>query len=242
MLHLDDPDHKRIRGLVSKAFNRRAVDALRPRIRDIASGLLDDLAGQGGVGLISAFAVPLPIIVIAEMLGVGAGDLDQFRRWSDARAQIFNPARTPEQTVEMSGALASLIDYFLRVADQRRREKGSDLISQLVSAEENGNRLTSREIALTCNLLLVAGNLTTIDLIGNMILALLRHPEQLAKLRENPALIPDAVEETLRYDRRANQSRGGLPGASGYGDNRGGRVDFGVAAGSRARSCPACQT
>jgi cytochrome P450 len=200
MLHLDDPDHKRIRGLVSKAFNQRAVDALRPRIRDIASGLLDALAGQSEVELVSRFAAPLPIIVIAEMLGVGAADLDQFRRWSDARAHIFNPARTPEQTSELASAQAGLIDYFLGAADQRRRARGSDLISALVSAEEEGKRLTSREIALTCNLLLVAGNLTTTDLIGNVILALLRHPDQLARLRADQRLIAEAVEETLRYD------------------------------------------
>jgi cytochrome P450 len=200
MLNLDDPDHKRLRALVSQAFNQRSIDAWRPRIRVIAEGLLDAFADRVSFDLIAGFAVPLPIVVIAEMLGVDPGDMAQFKRWSDARVLFFNPVRTPEQTAELRAAGLELNDYFARAIDARRGCRGEDLISLLVAAEEAGDRLSAREIAITCNLLLIAGNLTTTDLIGNGVLALLRHPDQLANLCAHPELVPDAVEETLRYD------------------------------------------
>jgi cytochrome P450 len=200
MLQLDDPDHKRIRGLVSQAFNQRAVDAFRPRIRAIAGELLDALGGRDSFDVIAEYAAPLPIIVIAEMLGVAARDLAQFKRWSDARSQIFNIARTPEQTAELAAARQALDDYFAGAIAQRRGRRGTDLISALVLAEESEDRLSQREIVITCDLLLIAGNLTTTDLIGNGVLALIRHPEQLAELRLHPELVPNAVEEILRYD------------------------------------------
>jgi cytochrome P450 len=200
MLNLDDPDHKRLRGLVSQAFNLRSIDALRPRIRAIAEGLLDTLADRGSFDIIAEFAAPLPIVVIAEMLGVDPGDMPQFKSWSDARAHTFNPARSPEQTAEMRAAGQALNAYFARAIEVRHGRRGADLISELVTVEEAGDRLSAREIVITCNLLLVAGNLTTTDLIGNGVLALLRHPDQLARLRVHPELVPNAVEEMLRYD------------------------------------------
>jgi hypothetical protein len=200
MLLLDDPDHKRLRGLVSQAFNQRAVDASRPRIRAIAEGLLDAVNGRDPFDLIAEYAAPLPIIVIAEMLGIDSADMPQFKLWSDARSHIFNPARTPAQLEALTAAGQGLRDYFGRAITARRGRSGSDLISALVAAEEAGDRLSEREIIVTCNLLLVAGNLTTTDLIGNAVLALLRHPEQLNKLRADPELVPNAVEEVLRYD------------------------------------------
>jgi cytochrome P450 len=200
MLHLDDPDHRRLRGLVSKAFNQQAVNGWRPRIRAIADTVLDALADRGSFDVTAEFTAPLPIIVIAEMLGVSPGDMPQFKRWSDARAQIFNPVRSPEQTVELRAAGQGLSDYFACAIDARRGRRGDDLISMLVAAEESGDRLSTREIVVTCNLLLIAGNLTTTDLIGNGVLALLRHPDQLARLRAHPELMANAVEEMLRYD------------------------------------------
>ena len=135
------------------------------------------------------------------MLGVDARDFVQFKRWSDARSQVFNIARTPEQTAELELARQGLHDYFTRAIDERRGRRGSDLVSALVSVYEAGDRLTEREIVITCDLLLIAGNLTTTDLIGNGVLALLHHPDQLAKLiRAHPELVPNAIEETLRYD------------------------------------------
>ena len=207
MLQLDDPDHKRLRGLVSQAFNQRSVDALRPRIRVIADELLDAVSGRDSFDVIAEYSSPLPIIVIAEMLGVGAGDLAQFKRWSDARSQVFNIARTPEQAAESATARQELDDYFARAVDERRGRRGTDLISALVSAQESGDRLTQREIVTTCNLLLIAGNLTTTDLIGNGVHALLAHPDQLAKLRAHPELMANAVEEILRYDPPVVQTR-----------------------------------
>ena len=120
MLNLDDPDHKRLRGLVSQAFNQRSIDAWRPRIRAVAAGLLDTLADRHSFDVITEFAAPLPIVVIAEMLGVDPGDMAQFKRWSDARAHFFNPARSPEQTAELKAAGEGLNDYFARAIEVRR--------------------------------------------------------------------------------------------------------------------------
>jgi hypothetical protein len=200
MLNLDDPDHKRLRGLVSQAFNQRSIEAWRPLIRAIAEALLDELADRGSFDVIAEYAAPLPIVVIAEMLGVDPGDRSQFKQWSDARAHFFNPARTPDQAAALQAAGQGLNDYFARAIDARRGRRGADLISKLVDAEEAGDCLSTQEIVITCNLLLVAGNLTTTDLIGNAVLALLRHPDQLAKLRTHPELMPNAIEELLRYD------------------------------------------
>jgi len=176
------------------------VEAFRPRIRAIASELLDAVESRVSFDLIAEYAAPLPTIVIAEMLGVDPADQAQFKRWSDALAHTFNPQRTPEQDAELSAAAAGLIGYFQNAIEARRRQRGSDLVSALVAAEEDGDRLSEREIISTCNLLLVAGNVTTTDLIGNAVLALLRNPDQLALLRRQPELVRNAVEEALRYD------------------------------------------
>ena len=200
MLVLDDPDHKRLRGLVTQAFNARAVEAARPRIRAITERLLDAIGDAVAFDVIDVLASPLPTIVIAEMLGVDPGDQADFKRWSDALIQSFNPRRTPEQEEALEHGRQSLRGYLGRIVEQRRAVRTGDLISALVNAEEAGERLTTREIVSTCNLLLVAGNMTTTDLIGNGVLALLEHPDQLAKLRSRPELMKNAVEETLRYD------------------------------------------
>ncbi|HKM64371.1 MAG TPA: cytochrome P450 [Acidisphaera sp.] len=200
LLHLDDPDHKRLRGLVSRAFNQRSVDAFRPRIRAIAEGLLDRVADAAAFDVMDAYAVPRPTIVIAEMLGVDPAQQADFKRWSDGLVHVFNPMRTAQQVAELHEAEDNLVAFFLDAIAQRRAARGTDLISALVTAEEDGEHLTETEIMLTCNLLLVAGNMTTTDLIGNGVLALLRHPCELAKLREDPALAAGAVEEVLRYE------------------------------------------
>lgn len=206
MLHLDDPDHKRLRGLVAQAFNQRSVDAFRPRIRAIAASLLDEIGDRSPFDLIASFAAPLPIIVIAEMLGVDPADQADFKRWSDALLHTFNPARTAAQEADLHWGGSNLRAYFARVVEQRRAARGEDLVSALVAAEEDGERLSGREIIITCNLLLAAGNMTTTDLIGNGVLALLRHPKQLRLLRERPDLARNAVEEMLRYDPPVTQA------------------------------------
>ena len=200
MLFMDDPDHRRVRGLVNKAFTLKAVEALRPRIRQIADGLLAGI-DAGEFDLMASFAGQFPVIVIAEMLGINPDDRASFRRWSDISvATFFNPFRTPEQSQPALLAQQELNDYFLKTIERRRSSPGNDLISAMVHAEEAGDHMTNQEIVTQCNLLLIAGNVTTTDLIGNGVKALLEHPQELAKLRARPELINNAVEEILRYD------------------------------------------
>ena len=200
MLFMDDPDHRRVRGLVNKAFTLKAVEALRPRIRQIADGLLADIPA-GEFDLMTAFAGQFPVIVIAEMLGINSDDRASFRRWSEITvATFFNPFRTPEQSQPAVLAQQELNGYFLRMIELRRTSPGNDVISAMVHAEEGGDRMTSEEIVTQSNLLLIAGNVTTTDLIGNGVKALLDHPHELAKLRARPELISNTVEEILRFD------------------------------------------
>jgi cytochrome P450 len=200
MLFQDPPAHTRLRGLVSKAFTTRAVERLAPRIRQIIDELLDAVAGHQRFDVIEALAGPLPVIVIAEMLGVDPADRHDFKRWSDAEALGLNPLLTAEE-LAMTGALnAELGAYLERTIAARRVDPHDDLISDLIAVEEAGDRLTDDEIITMCELLLVAGNVTTTDLIGNGIWLLLRHPEELQKLRDDPSLITNAVEEILRCE------------------------------------------
>lgn len=200
LLSMDDPDHKRVRDLVSKAFNQVSVDALRPKIKQIASDLLDSLQGRSSFDLIEDFAELLPTAVIAEVLGVDQNRRDDFQRWSKALSQIFNPRPTPEQLEKLQWGLENFSGYLNQIFDERREHRGRDLVSALITAHEGEEKLSEWEIISTCQLLLFAGNVTTTDLIGNGMFALLKHPEQMEKLRANPALIPGAIEEMLRYD------------------------------------------
>jgi cytochrome P450 len=199
MLRTDPPDHTRLRGLVSKAFTPRTIETLRPRIEAIVSEQLDAVADAGHMDVIRELAYPLPVIVIAEMLGIPAVDREQFKRWSDEAVASFGVTRISD-FVRSRNAFKELQAYFARVAEERRREPREDLLSALLAAEQEGEKLTLQEVFETCILLLVAGNETTTNLIGNGLLALLRHPEQLELLRKDPSLIAGAVEELLRYD------------------------------------------
>jgi len=200
MLHLDDPDHKRLRGLVAKAFTAQSIEATRGRIREIADKLLDAVAGQDSFDLVAAYSNPLPTIVISAILGVNESDQKDFKRWSDERVQIFNPNRTPEQKAGMDQALQAFTNYLLKVIQERRSNRGNDLISNLISVEEAGEQLSVPDIINIVHLLIIAGNLTTTDLLSNGALALLKHPAELAKLRAEPEWINAVVEEVLRYD------------------------------------------
>jgi hypothetical protein len=206
MLVLDDPEHARLRRLVTHAFNARAIDAVRPRVAEIADELLDAVAERAEFDLIEDFASPLPIIVIAAMLGVDAADRADFRRWSKGLANVFSPVRTPELQAQLQANADELSAYFERAIAQRRACPRDDLISAMIAAADGDDRLTGQEIITMCNLLLLAGNLTTTDLIGNCVLALLRHPEQRAKVLADPARMADAIEETLRLDPPVVQS------------------------------------
>jgi cytochrome P450 len=200
LLSLDPPDHTRLRALVTKAFTPRAIDALKPRIREIAATLLDQIADPTGFDVIETLAYPLPVIVMAELLGVPAEDRARFKVWSDLRARTLEPTITEREKREAQRAAREFDDYFLGIIRQRRAEPRDDLISALVAAEEAGDKLTQGELLGLLRLLLVAGNETTTNLIGNGLLALLRHPHQLQALRADFGLMPSAVEELLRYD------------------------------------------
>ncbi|MEE9277840.1 MAG: cytochrome P450 [Dehalococcoidia bacterium] len=200
LLSLDPPDHARLRSLVNKAFTRRVVDSLRPRVTEIVNELLDRVQNAGRMDLIGDFAYPLPVIVIAEMLGVPAEDRMRFKAWSDDLGAALDPLAAPEIVRRADQAVLALRAYFHPLFEARRREPREDLLSGLVAAEEAGERMNTEELYATCILLLGAGNETTTNLIGNGMLALLRHPDQFDLLRDDPALITTAVEEMLRYD------------------------------------------
>ena len=200
MLFLDPPDHTRLRALVNKAFTPRAVAALEPHIRELMTTLLDAVDDPAAFDLMEAVAKPLPVIVIAEMLGIPPEDRAQFAVWSDQRARILEPTLSPDERETADAAMRSLDEYLMPIISARRVDPKDDIISALAQAEEEGDKLTEREVLIMLRLLLVAGNETTTNLIGNGVLALLRHPDQLAAMREDPALIPSAVEELLRFD------------------------------------------
>jgi pimeloyl-[acyl-carrier protein] synthase len=203
MLDRDPPDHTRLRSLVSKAFTPRVVEGLRPRIRQIVDGLLDAAAERRAMDLIEDFAYPIPVIVICEMLGVPVEDHERFRGWSLALARGLDASMLGPQSDVAQHAMTSrraLGDYFRELIAERRRAPRADLLSALIAAEEAGDKLSETELLATCILLLVAGHETTVNLLGNGTLALLRHPDQLRLLREDPGLIGGAVEELLRYD------------------------------------------
>ena len=200
MLSLDPPDHTRLRALVNKAFTSRAVNAMEAHIRATAAALLDEADAARGFDLMSALAQPLPVIVIAEMLGVPAEDRDRFRLWSDRRARLLEPTVSARERAVAMQAGRDFDSYFRSIVAKRRAEPRNDILSALVQAEDEGERLTERETLNMLRLLVMAGNETTTNLIGNGMLALLRNPDQLRRLRDDPGLIPTAVEELLRYD------------------------------------------
>ncbi|MGE5763596.1 MAG: cytochrome P450 [Mycobacterium leprae] len=200
MLRADPPDHTRLRRLASKAFTPRAVARLRSRVEQIVDDLLAPVEA-GAFELISQFAFPLPVTVIAELLGAPVADRALLRRWS--RGLVDNPGLVIEDEEVLLRSRQALREFDAYVRDliaDRRRQPRDDLVSALVAAEDGGDQLDEDELISTCILLLIAGHETTVNLIGNGILALLRHPEQLRRLRDDPSLTESAVEEMLRYD------------------------------------------
>ena len=200
MLDLDPPDHTRLRSLVSKAFTPRSVLELGPRVQEIVDELLDSVAGKERFDLIRDFAFPLPVIVIAEMLGIPAEDRDRFDVWSNDLALAVEPLLSVEEVERVERASDEIVAYFEGIIERRRERPEDDLLSALLAAEEEGERLSHDELLGTLMLLLVAGNETTRSLIGNGMLALLKHPDQLQRLREDPQLLETAIDELLRYD------------------------------------------
>ncbi|MFI0352354.1 cytochrome P450 [Actinomadura sp. 9N407] len=199
-LTMDPPDHTRLRRLVSKAFTPRLIERLRPRAEELVAELLDGARGE--IDVIETLAYPLPVILISELLGVPPEDRELFKGWSDALARGLDPdfllpagdlARRDEAREEFAA-------YFRELAARRRAEPRDDLLSALVAVPDDGAALTEDELLATCVLLLVAGHETTVNLIGNGALALLRHPEQLDRFRTRPGETAAAIEELLRYD------------------------------------------
>jgi cytochrome P450 len=200
MLIMDAPDHTRVRGLVAKAFTPRRVAALRPRIEAIVDELLAQVQSRGRMDLIEDFAAPLPAIVIAELLGVPAEDHRQFKQWSSQLVSGLASANPLETLARVQRGLEPLLAYLRGIIAERRREPRDDLISAMIAAQEERDALSDAELLATSNLLLVAGHETTTNLIGNGLLALLRHPGELARLREESGLLRGGIEELLRWD------------------------------------------
>ena len=202
LLFIDEPDHKRIRDLVQKAFTRKTVEDLRGRIGALVEELVDGLLERGGGDLVSEVAYPLPIIVICELLGVPPEDRHLFadRAVDFARRFEIQPLRSPEDEKRGDEATRYFIDYFERLIEEKRRNPGNDVLSSLVAVEDEGDRLTHDELLGTSLLILFAGHETTANLIGNGTYALMRHRDQWHRLVAEPDLARPAVEELLRYD------------------------------------------
>jgi cytochrome P450 len=201
-LFLDPPDHTRLRGLVNKAFTPRTVENLRPRIEQIVEDLLNEAAQRGSLEVIEEFAYPLPVVVICEMMGVPVEDHEKFKEWSRELARALDPEEflPPDVVGRRQRAIESFGEYFGALAEKRRQDPQDDLLSALIAAEEEGDKLSPLELLATSILLLVAGHETTVNLIGNGTLQLLRHRDQFARLHDDPSLARSAVEEVLRYD------------------------------------------
>ncbi len=200
MLLADEPEHKRLRNLVNDIFTPKAVRAWHDRIVEVIDAHLDAIEGPE-FDLIADYAGPVPTVVIAQMMGIPAERHGDFKTWSDTVVRSsFNPAPTEEDLANSVAAREKLVAFFLEQIEERRARPGPDLISQMLAAESDGQRLSDRDIVNQCNLLLVAGNVTTTDMIGNGVKAFLEHPQQREKLLANPELLGAAVEEVLRYD------------------------------------------
>lgn len=201
MIRVGPPDHTRLRRLVSTAFTARRVAGLRPRVQEIADGLLDDVVSYGRADLVADLAFPLPVIVICELLGVPARDRTEFREWTDV--MLAQHPSVPDME-EINTAWRKMWSYLEGLLAIKRAEAGEDLLSALITARDEGGSLSEDELVAMAFLLLVAGYVTTVNLIGSGIAALLTHPDQLALLRARPELLPKAVEEFLRYDGPVN--------------------------------------
>lgn len=200
MLNLDAPDHTRLRKLVSQGFLRKYILSLEPGIRLIVSDCLASIDPESNqFDLMECLAKPLPAIVIAELMGLPEEDREKFQGWSD---ELLYLTRIDNPDLVEKGNIANnqLLEYFAKIIEQKRQSPSQDLIGQLIAAEEEGDRLTAGEMYSTCVLLLLAGHETTTRLISNGMYTLLQHPDQLAKLQEDPSLLPNAVEEMLRYE------------------------------------------
>ena len=196
LINTDPPRHRQLRSLVSQAFTPRSVEALGPRIATLTDELLSPVVADGAADLIEQLAYPLPVIVIAELMGIPASDRDRFKQWSDV---IVSQTRPGADESSHTAANREMAEYFMGMIEERRRRPGKDLISALLAAEIDGQKLSVIELLGFCSLLLVAGNETTTNLIGNAVLCFTESPGTAERLIAEPALLPQAIEEVLRY-------------------------------------------
>jgi cytochrome P450 len=196
LITTDPPRHRQLRSLVTQAFTPKAVDALAPRISMLTEDLLNRIAPAGTADLIESLAYPLPVIVIAELMGIPPEDRDRFKQWSDV---VVSQTRAGAEDAEHLAANREMTEYFLAMIEQRRSRPGNDLISNLLTAEIDGQKLSVAELLGFCSLLLVAGNETTTNLIGNAVLCFAEAPGTMERLTAEPELLPQAIEEVLRY-------------------------------------------
>jgi pimeloyl-[acyl-carrier protein] synthase len=204
MLFQDPPDHTRLRGLVSKAFTPKMIERLRDRVQQIVDERLDAVVdrGDGSMDVVADLAYPLPVVIICELLGVPPDDHATFQSWSSELAASIDPDPliSPEQRERIEAAGSAFLEYFGDLIEHRRQSLRDDLLSALIEAEEGGDRLSEEELLGTALFLLIAGHETTVNLIGNGTLALVKHRDQLERLRDDPSLDRHAVEELLRFD------------------------------------------
>jgi cytochrome P450 len=198
MIFSDPPEHNRLRALVQKAFTVGFVEQLRERVQLLADQLVDAVAPRGEMDLIDDYAFPLPVLVIAEMLGIPPSDRGKLRGWSEAL--LPGGFMGKEKMARIAQGITEFSTYLMNLCEERRRAPAGDLVSALVHAEEQGDKLSQEELLSMIMLLVVAGHETTVNLLGNGMLALFEHPDQLAKLQRDPSLIKGAIEEMLRYD------------------------------------------
>jgi pimeloyl-[acyl-carrier protein] synthase len=198
---LDPPEHTRIRSLTQKGFSPRVLAAMRPHIQQRTDSLLDAVQARRQMDLVADFALPLPAMVIAELLGAEAKDYHRFTSWSHTIARLFSVSEFTDEFIDaLNRPFLEMSEYLHHIIEDRRRVRRHDLISHLLDVQEQGAKLTDQEMEAECILLLVAGHETTVNLIGTSTLALLRNPAQARKLRDDPSLMPSSIEEFLRYD------------------------------------------
>lgn len=200
MFDKEPPEHTRLRSLVHKAFTPRRIRDMQAHIQRITDDLLDQAEAKGEIDLLEDFAVPLPVTVIAQLLGIPESDRGQLRPWSNAIVKLYELSHTPQQAADAIAASQAFNDYLVSLANQRRSNPQDDLITALVMVEDAGDQLTTDELVSTCVLLLNAGHEATVNVVGNGFNALFKHPEQMEMLKSTPVLIPSAVEELMRFD------------------------------------------
>jgi cytochrome P450 len=206
ILNLDPPDHTRLRRLVSQAFTPTAIERLRPRVQQLVDDVLDVAAERGSMEVVDELAFPVPFQVISDLLDLPTDRSDEIREWSQALTAALEPTVTPEGLEQADRAAVELAGYLREVIHHRRSHLADDMLSSLIVAEEAGDRMSTAELQSFVTLLYVAGHETTVNLIGNGLLALLRHPDQLRMWRDDPSLDQNAVDELLRFDGPVQQT------------------------------------